>query len=133
MSWIKDNISIVKKNSLNKKKQRQFGSLIVAFLLLVFFVSVYKEGLVFNDKQKISFFVSSLLVIFTWVFPIIFFPFLFIWLFIGNILGEITSFVILGIVYYVLFTPISLFLKKKENTGWIEKNIDADVDYEKLY
>jgi hypothetical protein len=54
----------------------------------------------------------------------------------GQILGEITSTIILGLVYFVLFFPITLFIrifrKKKEETGWLKKS-DELSDYEKMY
>ncbi|MHA7057588.1 SxtJ family membrane protein [Aquimarina sp. M1] len=135
MNWIKSNFSIVKKNSLDKKKQKQFGGLVTVFLLAVYFVSVYKNGLVFNDKQIITLVSAIVLGGLVLLRPVIIFPFLFIWLFLGNILGEISSFIILGIVYYLLFTPISFFLKmkrkKNDHIGWLDKN--GNIDYEKLY
>ncbi|MBQ4821786.1 SxtJ family membrane protein [Aquimarina sp. MMG016] len=135
MNWIKSNFNTVKKNSLDKKKQRQFGVLVIALLLAIFFVSVYKDGLIFNNKQIITVVSSLVLGGLLLLLPILIFPFLFIWLFVGNILGEISSFVILGIVYYLLFFPITSVLKitnkKKITTGWIDKK--ESIDYEKLY
>lgn len=135
MSWIKNTLETLEKNSKDKGKQRQFGVLVIAFLLLLFFVSVYKEGLILNSKQLYTITGSALTGIVMFFIPVIFYPFLFIWLFIGNILGEISSFIILGIVYYALFTPITFILKiinrKKVTTGWI--NREESIDYEKLY
>ncbi|MBQ4804091.1 hypothetical protein J8L88_14610 [Aquimarina sp. MMG015] len=135
MSWISGVIDIVQDNSNAKRKQRQFGGLVLVLLLLIFCVSVYKDGFIFNAKQTnaaISFMVVSIITI---LLPILFYPFLFVWLFVGNILGEISSFVILGIVYYLLFFPITFVLritnKKKATTGWIDKK--ESIDYEKLY
>jgi len=135
MSWIKDTVSIVRDNSNDKRKLRQFGGLLVIFLLLIFCVSVYKDGLLFTPKQMYTGIGVVLILMITLVLPILFYPFLFIWLFVGNILGEISSFVILGIVYYLLFFPITAVLKitnkKKITTGWIDK--EESIDYEKLY
>ncbi|MDH7448040.1 hypothetical protein [Aquimarina sp. 2201CG14-23] len=135
MNWIKGIIDVTKRNSIDKRKQRQFGGLIIAFLLLLFCVSVYKEGLLFIPKQMYTGIGVVLILMITLLLPILFYPFLFIWLFVGNILGEISSFVILGIVYYLLFFPITFILKitnKKHNTtGWIDK--EESIDYEKLY
>ncbi|WP_299438781.1 SxtJ family membrane protein [uncultured Aquimarina sp.] len=135
MSWIKDTLETVHQNSNAKRKQRQFGGLIIAFLLLLFFVSVYKEGLILNSKQLYTAIGSVILLIVVFLIPVVFYPFLFIWLFIGNILGEISSFIILGIVYYLLLSPITLLLKitnkKKVITGWVDKK--ESIDYEKLY
>ncbi|WP_299185195.1 SxtJ family membrane protein [uncultured Aquimarina sp.] len=135
MSWISGVIDIVQDNSSAKRKQQQFGGLVLVLLLLIFCVSVYKDGFIFNAKQTntaISFMVVSIITI---LLPILFYPFLFVWLFVGNILGEISSFVILGIVYYLLFFPITSVLritnKKKTTTGWIDKK--ESIDYEKLY
>ncbi|WP_299211965.1 SxtJ family membrane protein [uncultured Aquimarina sp.] len=135
MSWIKGVVRIVQDNSSVKRKQQQFGGLLLVLLLLIFCVSVYKDGLLFNPKQIYIGISFSLLLIITLLLPILFYPFLFVWLFIGNILGEMSSFVILGIVYYLLFFPITFVLKitnkKKITTGWIDK--EESIDYEKLY
>ncbi|WP_405207441.1 SxtJ family membrane protein [Aquimarina sp. LLG6339-5] len=135
MSWISGVIDIVQDNSNAKRKQQQFGGLVLVLLLLIFCFSVYKDGFIFNAKQintTIGFMGVSII---TLLLPMLFYPFLFVWLFVGNILGEISSFVILGIVYYLLFFPITFVLritnKKKATTGWIDKK--ESIDYEKLY
>lgn len=135
MNWIKHTIKTIKGISSEKKKQQQFGGLIVTFLLIIFCISVYKEGWWVNQKQVLTIIGIIAFSIFLFFLPVIFFPFLFIWLFIGNILGEISSFVILGIMYYLFFTPIVFCLKltgkKKNIKGWIDK--EATIDYHKLY
>lgn len=135
MSWIKSSLETIRDNSSSKNKQRQFGILVVLFLLLICCVSLYKEGLVYTPKQISTAIGACIVLIAIFLQPIIFYPFLFIWLFIGNILGEISSFIILGTVYYFMLSPITFFLKlihkKKESTGWMDK--EESVDYEKLY
>lgn len=62
---------------------------------------------------------------------------LIIWLYFGKVLGEVTSTIILGFVYFFVFTPIT-FLKRiinkntSKNTGWIARK-KSKIDYNKLY
>ncbi|MFT7156988.1 MAG: hypothetical protein ACI8Q1_002003, partial [Parvicella sp.] len=55
-----------------------------------------------------------------------------IWFVLGSILGEITSTLILGVIYFLLFVPINLFRRNKIKSGW-QKVDDTDRDFEKLY
>lgn len=135
MSWIKQTLKTVRDTSIDKNKLKQFAGIVIAFLLFLFCLSVYKKGLLFHQKQILIASVIGILTILLFLVPLIFSPFLFVWLFVGNILGEISSFIILGIIYYLFFTPISLIirLKKKKKTikGWIDKK--ETIDYKKLY
>jgi hypothetical protein len=134
MRWIKNIYGEVRENSIQTKKQKQFGLLLLAIMVILLTVSFYKNGFLLDTKQLSL--VSSLVSIglITLLVPKIFYPFLVIWLCIGAVLGEVTSFIILGILYYCFITPITFFLrmknKKEYNSGWITKQ--TIVDYKKL-
>jgi len=51
MNWINQTIKTVMEHSVAIKKQRQFGMVILVFLLLVLGVSVFKEGWTYSLKQ----------------------------------------------------------------------------------
>lgn len=135
MSWINTTIKTVYKHSLDSKKQRQFGVIILGVLVLILGVSIYKEGWLFSTKQLVTGIGSIIMLIVILIIPKLLSPFLLLWLFIGNILGEISSFIILGIVYYLMLCPITLIQrmmgKKTSPKGWIDKK--EIIDYEKLY
>ena len=121
MRWIKNIYGEVRENSIQTKKQKQFGLLLLAIMVILLTVSFYKNGFLLDTKQLSL--VSSLVSIglITLLVPKIFYPFLVIWLCIGAVLGEVTSFIILGILYYCFITPITCFLrmknKKEYNSG----------------
>lgn len=135
MNWIKDNYLTATEVSSNKKKQRQFGFLMISILFFVLIKSVYIVGLFINSKQLVVCMLIVLILTFILLKPLFFYPFLLIWIFIGAVLGEITSFLVYVITYFVFLTPIVLvmhiFNKKQTNKGWIVKN--NKVDYTKLY
>jgi uncharacterized membrane protein YgdD (TMEM256/DUF423 family) len=58
---------------------------------------------------------SILLVLVNMTLPKLFSPFAFLWLGISNILGMLMSRLILGLVYYLLVTPVGVLRKI---TGW---------------
>ena len=133
MNWIKNILITINKNGLKKAKQKQFGYLIIFVLVLFFCVSVYKHGLVYNAKQQTVLVVFTFVTIVTFLQPILLYPFLIIWFFIGEVLGKLTSFLILAIVYYLLLTPIVFILnifgdKSKYPAKWIERQDTINYD-----
>jgi hypothetical protein len=54
------------------------------------------------------------------------------------VIGEITSVIILGLIYYLLFFPITFILRKTrqkdapDEPGWHSREKDI-IDYKKLY
>lgn len=135
MNWIKDKIRKSVEISSESKKQKQFGFLVSGFLLLLLVKSFYKDGFLFDFKQ-ISFLISLIVAIsIIFLKPNLLRPILFFWMFLGQILGEIMSFIVFAITYYVFLIPIvsltKLFEKKTENNGWIDKQ--NKIDYTKLH
>jgi hypothetical protein len=133
MSWIKNSYNTVEENSSQRKKQQQFGWLVSFIISLILSLSFYKNGFIFDFKQSILIGVFVSLSIMTLIVPKIFYYILIIWLFIGLILGEISSFIVMGILYYCFMSPIAYFLqlkKKDKEEGWIDKN--NKIDYKKL-
>jgi hypothetical protein len=136
MNWINEHTNIVKNDSLNKKKQRQFGFLLVAIVVLILGISFYKNGFVFINKHQLLIGFIGIFTLITLIFPKFFVPFLFIWLIFGVLIGEISSFIILGLIYFLIFSPITIVIKlfkkkSNENPKWINKNEASN--YEKMY
>lgn len=133
MNWIKREYVRNKKMSHQIKKQREFGGVLLVFAVLILVVSFYKLGFVFNFKQSILMVLIFLLLGITILLPKMLMPLLLVWFIIGTVLGEITSFVVMGILYFCLISPISLILKlkrKKEKPGWKERK--GTINYQKL-
>ena len=135
MSWINTTYTKLLETSQSFKKQKEFGYLVLIVLALIFGYSCYKNGFSFSPKTNglIITFVLTLTVTFT--FRKLFLPILFVWLLIGEILGAITSTLIMGIVYFFLFSPIVLVLKifrkeKPYKSEW--KSVTRVINYTKL-
>ena len=135
MHWIKIILKKVDTNSKSQKKQKQFGYLFGLVFIVLFCVSIYKKGWLFNTTQYLTaiFAISSFLL--TAFFKRGIYPLLFLWLIFGELLGKLTNFLVLGIIYYFVFTPIVLILnlfnkKERYKPKWINRsNI---IDYESL-
>lgn len=135
MKWIKTTYLKIYKTSLLSKKQKDFGILALVVLALGFIYNMYKNGLVLDTKSYTLILSFCLVVIITFVFRKLFIPFLFLWLVIGEILGIITSTIIMAIIYFLIFSPIVLIIKlfTKEDVykpQW--KTVHRVIDYTKL-
>ncbi|WP_299887558.1 SxtJ family membrane protein [uncultured Lacinutrix sp.] len=135
MNWIKSILEKVLQSSRQPKKQKEFGYLLLVVLVIVFGVSIYKNGIVLNQSQIIIITAFFLILFITFTIRRILLPFLIIWLLIGELLGVISSFLIMGAVYFVLFSPISLILRlsrkdKPYKPEW--KTVTRKIDYKKL-
>jgi hypothetical protein len=128
MYWIKD----IWKNSgelaKGQKKQRQFGGMILGILGLVVVIRFWNENQITYGLLGCT--IAMLLI--TILIPSVLKATLQIWFVLGSILGEITSTLILGVIYFLLFVPINLFRRNKIKSGW-QKVDDTDRDFEKLY
>lgn len=128
MYWIKN----IWKNSgelaSGQKKQRQFGGMILGILWLVLFIRLWNENEITYGLLGCT--IAMLLI--TILIPSVLKAALQIWFVLGSILGEITSTLILGVIYFLLFVPINLFRRNKIKSGW-QKVDDTDRDFEKLY
>lgn len=114
MSWINIITELAINQSSTSRKQRQFIGLILLLLMGMFLVKWYQEAS-YSPTLLIAFCATSLLML----KPIIVKPLLFAWLVLGGIMGEITSLIILGIIYFFFLTPAGFFKKKtSENGNW---------------
>jgi len=94
---------------MNKKDYRNFGYLMAAFIGLFF-------GLLFPWLFSWQFLLapwilSLLLLLLALLAPNSLAPLYKLWMAIGNTLGFINTRIILGLVFFVIFTPVAIFLK----------------------
>jgi hypothetical protein len=127
MNWIKVAWEKSVKDSSMKRKQRQFALLIIVLLGLFYWRQWDYLVLTMHPFYLIAAYPLIGLVI-----PIILKPTLLIWLLIGNIMAEISSFILLFLMYYLLALPIKFFLKSKPEPGWTMQD-KVESDYKNLY
>ncbi len=114
----------------NIKKYREFG-LIWSVIFLGIFLFLF-----FNDnKQYVLLVISFLFLVIVFFKPILLKSFYHFWIKFGNTIGSIISKVIMFILYFGLFTPVSLILRilgkdllhkkvdKKSSTYWIKREV----------
>lgn len=101
--WIDNKIMTI----LNKKELRQFGLVFSSGMILIF--GLLMPWLSTNPWPTWPWAVSFCLVIISLMLPKTLKPLYSIWMKIGNILGWFNTRLILGLIYFIIFTPISLF------------------------
>lgn len=135
MNWIKSILKKIKRVSSSPKKQMQFGFLIITVLIVLLISSIYKKGILFNATQLIiicTFLAISILIL---TYRKGLFSMLFLWLLFGELLGKFTNYVILGFIYYLVFSPFALILnisnkKNRYKAAWLNRK--KPIDYESL-
>ena len=134
MRWTKF-FEKLQKNSAKKKIQRQF-LYILLFLSVAYFCYGYWKFNFTTSRFLIGLVIVFALGILCFILPKLLKPLLFIWLLLGMLLGEITSFILLGIIYYLLFFPITFIIRKTsknppDTPNWHSREKDV-IDYKKL-
>ena len=119
-------MSNIKHKELLLPSNRKFGiffSVIFAFISLYFFYA----GL--NDYASAFFFISILVALVALLKDDLLLPFNIAWIKLGNIMGLLINPIILGLIFFVLITPISIITylfgrdelnlrKKDDNSFW---------------
>jgi hypothetical protein len=96
------------KKEVTKKQLRTFGVMLSIFLGGIGLVHFLKG----NAPQNLWFWgAAGIILLTTLSMPILIKPLYRVSLFIAHILGWINTRIILGLIYYLLFTPISLIMK----------------------
>ena len=96
------------KKEVTKKQLRTFGIALSIFLGGIGFVHFLKG----NIPQNYWFWGAAIVILLTTLtVPILIKPIYRVAIFIAHILGWINTRIILGLIYYLLFTPISLIMK----------------------
>ncbi|MDY8138856.1 SxtJ family membrane protein [Aquimarina sp. 2201CG5-10] len=137
MNWIKLLYAKAITNSSLRKIQIQFLVILFVATIGVIGYQFYIQNWTLNTSL-IATGVIALVFGIIYKKPIVLKPLLLIWLLFGLLLGEITSTIILGFIFYFLFFPITFILRvknrKKQTTHprWILRENDQ-IDYNKLY
>jgi len=88
----------------NKKFGTFFG---FVFLILASYFHLFTESIL--DIYFVI--ISGFFFLITYTFPIILKPLNILWMYIGFILSLIVSPIVLGIIYFLMFTPYAIFMK----------------------
>jgi len=124
-------------NTKMLKIQRQFLGILTLIALAIVLYRYFKIDVDLYTTLLLAGVVIIVATLFYFL-PKLLQPLLYIWLLFGLLLGEITSTLILGLVFYILFFPITFILRKirsknaAEEEGWFSRKDDV-IDYEKLY
>ena len=117
-------------NNIKISSNRSFG---VVFFIVFLFIALYP--ITYSEDIRIwSLIISFIFIILGLLNSKILTPLNKLWFQFGVILGKIISPIIMGIIFFLVVTPIGLIMKvlgkdllrlkynKKDNTYWIEKN-----------
>ena len=117
-------------NNIKISSNRSFG---VVFFAVFLFIALYP--ITYSEDIRIwSLIISFIFIILGLLNSKILTPLNKLWFKFGVILGKIISPIIMGIIFFLVVTPIGLIMKvlgkdllrlknnKKDNTYWIEKN-----------
>ena len=115
-------------NEMDRKEFRKFGITIGSFLAVI--------GLIFyflsSNNASVMILIGVALLVSALSFPIVLKPFFIIWMSFAAVMGYVMTRLILGILFYLIFTPIGLILKLFRKR-LLELNIDpAAASYWKM-
>ena len=94
--------------NLKLPTNRNFG---IFFSIIFFLTASYLIYIEFYIASYILFFISIIFFIISLIFPKILLPINKLWMYFGYYLGKIVSPIILGIIFFGLFTPYAIFMK----------------------
>lgn len=124
MNWIKKLSDSALNIATKKEKQKQFLWLVSAILLVAFCYHFYNNSINFYLLGA-----SIISLSLSFILPKIVFPFLFCWMLFGGILSEVSSAIILAIIYFLAFLPIKLFkFEKQKGNGWVEPDLETNFN-----
>ena len=120
----------MKYSEMNLPSNKKFG----LFFISVFFILSY---LLFLEKfifiSTVLFLLSIIILIILISKPDLLSPCNRLWMYLGYCLGRVISPIIIGLIFFIIFTPISILFKlirrdelnllfKKKDTYWVERN-----------
>ena len=120
---------------MNKEKIKMSSNKSFGIVFFVFFLILSLYPLLNKEKLNLLFLIFSITFLILGILNSkIFTPLNKVWFKFGIILGKIISPIIMGIIFFLVVTPIGLIMKtlgkdllklkynKKDSTYWIEKN-----------
>jgi len=103
---------------ISTEQTREFGMLIV--LVASFFAFYLKK----NNLTPIIFILSLM----TLLFPLIFYPFAFVWFGFSKIMAKVSTSILLGVVFFIIVIPVGLIRKMMRLDGLKIKQFKKSTD-----
>ena len=127
----------MKLSEVKLPSNRKFGFFFTTIFLLASFYSYYIES---EIMLYILSAICGVFLIITIINPKILLPLNKLWMKIGILLGMIVSPIIMGLIFFGIFTPIGFFMRlsgrdelrlrfKKKETHWISRNTSNVFDF----
>lgn len=102
---------------LTPSKVRVFGMLMLALAALIVWKSFLIAGIIIGVLQLVGLVFLPFLRVEYAVFSVVTFP-----------IGKVVGFVAMGIIYFLVITPIGLLKKRKFSNGWVESVREISPD-----
>lgn len=119
--WIKNTHQKNLSFSASSKNARWFSVIMILIIALVFTIRNSSEYLVPSILG--AYFLVSL------VLPKVGLPVLYLWMWVGSVMGQIISSIFLGVIYFFILLPISLLVKKADYAPqWKVKKVYSPHD-----
>lgn len=116
-------------------KQRDFSSRyknLRWFIAILAVIGLFYCFFVYSSENRLL--TSSLILAGATLFlilPRLISPILYLWMWVGSLIGEIIIFIFFTIVYYIVLFPISRFTRDRTDVGWQKK--DTFGDHRNMY
>ena len=95
-------------SALSKKELRQFGIIMGVTIILLFGIVL---PIVFTNKSPYFIWVISFIfIILSWLAPLSLRPLYSVWMKFGLMMNKITTPILLGIVFYLIITPMGIIM-----------------------
>ena len=126
-------------NLIDKRELRKFGLVVSLILTIIGVISILKG----RELNLSLIAISAVLCLLALIMPNLLSPVYKVWMKIGNVLGRITSFLILSIIFYLIVMPIGLIYrmfntnskkfayKSGTNSYWVKKPQSNPKEYMK--
>ncbi len=96
-----------RKEAQTESSDRAFGLVIAAFLFIVSLWPMIRG----RNPREWAAGAGAVFLIAAWLSPKLLHPLNRVWTEIGRLIGRVTNFIILGVMFYIVFTPIAAFFK----------------------
>ena len=112
-------------SSATTKQIRQFGLLVGMVLIAIGSWQLYRQ--IYTTTRIILWVIGGFLFVSGLLWPKILKPFYILWMFLAHILSWINTRIILGLIFYLIFTPIGLIMRLIKRDP-LQRKIDQEVD-----
>ena len=112
-------------SSATTKQIRQFGLLVGMVLIAIGSWQLYRQ--IYPTTRIILWVIGGFLFVSGLLWPKILKPFYILWMFLAHILSWINTRIILGLIFYLIFTPIGLIMRLIKRDP-LQRKIDQEVD-----